>query len=178
MHMTGSLLAFCQLLALLLSLLLPLLTAAADEPPEVYYWSLSRATNAHGTALSYEERALVLAFQGIVNGGDAVQPTVFFDVGGLDFDWPKADRYWHNMLQNSGRVRFKPLQATLCALVAGGDPERRVKGLIGYPSSSGDYGDGYSLAIALTVAGQRKLLPVDAATLASNPCLTAQHKIQ
>ena len=82
------------------------------------------------------------------------------------------------MLQDSGRVRFEPLQATLCALLNGGDPARRVRGLVGYPSSGGDYGDGFSLAIALTIAGQRQLLPVDAATLASNPCLASQHRMQ
>ena len=54
----------------------------------------------------------------------------------------------------------------------------RVKGLVGYPSSDGDYGDGYSLAIALTVAGQRQLLPVDAATLANNPCLAQRYTME
>ena len=54
----------------------------------------------------------------------------------------------------------------------------RVQGLVGYPSSDADYGDGYSLALALTVAGQRHLLPVDAATLASNPCIEAQYSMQ
>ena len=159
----------------LLSLLPP---AAAAEPPEIFYWSLAGATNGRGAALNYEERALALAFQGIVNGGDATQPTLFYDAGALDFDWSKADGYWHDMLQSSGRVHFKPLQPTLCALLAGGDPARRVQGLVGYPSSGGDYGDGFSLAIALTVAGQRQLLPVDAATLASNPCIGTQHKMQ
>ena len=54
---------------------------------------------------------------------------------------------------------------------------RRVQGLVGYPSSDGDYGDGYSLALALTVAGQRQLLPVDDATLARNPCIEEQHSM-
>ena len=54
---------------------------------------------------------------------------------------------------------------------------RRVQGLVGYPSSDGDYGDGYSLALALTVAGQRHLLPVDAATLARNPCIEERYSM-
>ena len=54
----------------------------------------------------------------------------------------------------------------------------RAQGLVGYPSSEGDYGDGYSLAIALTVAGQQHLLPVDAATLAKNPCIGKQYSMK
>jgi hypothetical protein len=66
-------------LALLLSLQPP--AAAAEGPPLVHYWSLAHATNGRGAALNYEERALALAFQGIVNGGNTTQPTLFFDAG-------------------------------------------------------------------------------------------------
>ena len=63
---------------------------AADAPPpiDVLYWPLKNATSANGAALSYEERALALAFQGIVNAKDGVgdarhqsqqAPTLFFD---------------------------------------------------------------------------------------------------
>ena len=57
----------------------------------------------------------VLPFQGSVNGGNATQPTGFFDAGALDFDWPSADGFWHDTLQKEGRVRFEGLQPTLCA---------------------------------------------------------------
>ena len=62
--------------------------AAAAPPANVYYWPLKNATSANGAALSYEERALALAFQGIVNAKDGVghaqhqsqqPPTLFFD---------------------------------------------------------------------------------------------------
>ena len=60
--------------------------AYAQAAPHVYYWPLKNATNANGDALSYEERALALAFQGIVNANgsvgskpDQAGPTVFFD---------------------------------------------------------------------------------------------------
>ena len=54
----------------------------------------------------------------------------------------------------------------------------RVQGLVGYSSSDGDYGDGYSLALALTVAGQRHLLPVDATVLSNSPCIEEQYSMQ
>jgi hypothetical protein len=54
----------------------------------------------------------------------------------------------------------------------------RAQGLVGYPSSEGDYGDGYSLAIALTVAGQQQLLPVDEATLKNNPCIGKKYSMK
>ena len=77
---------------LLASPLLGLLSAtrATPVPSDAFYWSLRNATNAAGAPLSYEERALALAFQGIVNATEepAVVKTLFFDVGGLDFDWP------------------------------------------------------------------------------------------
>jgi hypothetical protein len=42
--------------------------------------------------------------------------------GALDFDWSAADEYWHDMLEKDGRVHFKPVQPTLCALLEGADP--------------------------------------------------------
>ena len=57
------------MLMLLASPLLGLLSAtrATPVPSDAFYWSLRNATNAAGAPLSYEERALALAFQGIVN---------------------------------------------------------------------------------------------------------------
>ena len=153
-------------------------TSGGAQPSTSLYWPLKGATSAGGAPLTYEERALALAFQGIVNNAGAAHATLLVDAGALDFDWPKADEYWHETLQKQGRVAFAPaLEPTLCALVAGGDPNKRVKGLVAYPSSGGDYGDGYSLALALTVAGQQQLLPVDAGTLERNPCLAQRHDI-
>lgn len=60
--------------------------AHAQDAPHVYYWPLKNATNTNGHALSYEERALALAFQGIVNANgsvgikqDQTGPTLFVD---------------------------------------------------------------------------------------------------
>ena len=52
--------------------------SVASAAPEAFYWSLKSATNAHGSVLNYEERALALAFQGIVNV-DGDPPTLFMD---------------------------------------------------------------------------------------------------
>lgn len=122
---------------------------------------------------SPEETATTLAFQGIVNGASDAQPTVFFDVGSLDFDWPEADLWWRQKLDGESRVVFRDVQATLCGLVTGADPLHRVQGTVGYAASSGPFGDGYSLAIALTVAGQKAALPVTDAILARHECLRA-----
>jgi hypothetical protein len=174
-------------LLLLLLLLPPLLVSGVElssgghssPPPSVFYWSLQRARHpVDALPLSYEERALALAFQGIVNQRQQRQPALFLDAGALDFDWPEADSFWHDTLQSQGRLRFLVLEPSLCALVARGDPHGRVQGLVAYPSGDGDYGDGYSLAIALTVAGQDGLLPVDNQTLARNPCLRLRYDVK
>ena len=85
---------------------------------------------------------------------------------------PHSDAYWHSFLQANGRVNFTELPASLCGLVASvakiGDA---VVGLVVYEGDSQNSskyfgGDGYSAAIALTLASQQRLLPVAAASLA------------
>ena len=148
------------------------LRTTEEGPAEVFYWPLKNATSANGaSALTYEERALALAFQGIVNSAEDLEggrrrkqaPSLFFDAvsagslsqlcstphgfpaaafvllqrqvacsplfcltcpaqGALDFDWSAADQYWHDTLQQQGRVQFTSLEPTLCALLGGGDP--------------------------------------------------------
>ena len=88
-------------------LLLAAAALAAPGAAPVFSWSLKGAVSAAGAPLAYEERALALAFQGIVNE----QPPLFVDAGALDFDWPKADGFRHDTLQKKeGRVRFEGLQ--------------------------------------------------------------------
>ena len=58
-----------------------------EDAPEVFYWPLKNATSANGATLSYEERAVALAFQGIVNSAEDLEghrrrqqaPSLFFD---------------------------------------------------------------------------------------------------
>lgn len=195
-------------------------------PPSIYFWNLTRALAEQG--LSYEEQATALAFQGLVNRKDDI-PQLFVDSGNLDFDWPKADRFWREMLVTSGRATFKTVAPTLCGLITGADANKRVRGVVVYDDTATNttdtcdttvkqrdcsptpgkfwpnatqhtctklgccwhpggikptghfcikketgtprFGDGYSLALALTLASQHALLPVTPAALNRHSCL-------
>eukprot|EP00931_Biecheleriopsis_adriatica_P102528 TRINITY_DN77484_c0_g1_i1.p1 TRINITY_DN77484_c0_g1~~TRINITY_DN77484_c0_g1_i1.p1 ORF type:complete len:600 (+),score=107.81 TRINITY_DN77484_c0_g1_i1:26-1801(+) len=144
---------------------------AAATPFQVFYFDLAEATVKQN--LTYEEQALAFAFQGIVNDAAGKQPTLFFNAGPLDFDWPRADKQWRGYLEAEGMVAFRNVSSTLCSLIAEADPSKRVRGTVAYADvpDALQVGDGYSLAIALTLAGQQSLLPVTTSTLNRHACL-------
>ena len=90
----------------------------------------------------------------------------------MNYDWPHGDAFWRTTLETQNRVRFAEVEPSLCALVekvAG----NAATGIVVFEGDSlaKPFGDGYTAAIALTMAGQRGYLPVAAASLAKHKCL-------
>eukprot|EP00937_MAST-01D_sp_MAST-1D-sp2_P005768 g5768.t1 len=148
----------------------------APQAASTLLWNL---TEVGIGSLTYDDRVTAFAAQGLANRGHNYKtPLVFFDIGKDNYDWPHADRYWRDTLEAQGRAVFAPIGASLCELLAHPAVAASLKGIVVYagdldfsppgplPSLARQYGDGYSAAIALTLAGQRSLLPVSAATLA------------
>jgi hypothetical protein len=144
--------------------------AASSYPRQMFYWDMDEAVDRQ--RLSYEEQLAALAFQGLVNDKGDQDPTVFFKAGLFDFDWKQEGVWWRQVLEGDGRVKFRELESTLCGLVTAADPLHRVKGSVFFDTDDrGVYGDGYSHAIALTLAGQHQLIPVTRAVLSAHPCM-------
>jgi len=146
------------------SALVATLSLAACAPAPATYWDLHAAALAE--SLGYDELLTAHALQGLAN---QQRPTLFFDTGARNYDWPAAESWWRAKLEADGRVRFTEAPPTLCGLIAAAPATR---GLVVY-AAAGDFGDGYSAAIALTLASQRGLLPVADATLRRHACLRA-----
>jgi hypothetical protein len=87
------------------------------------------------------------------------------------FDWPGADSFWRAYLTGESRVSFTNITATLCGLLAEGDPSHVVRGAVAYdPALVGGNASEWALPIAVTVAAQQRLLPVTDSLLARFPC--------
>ena len=131
--------------------------------PSVAYWNASAATAAE--SLSFEAQAVAFALQGIVNARSEAFPALYLSAGYVEL-WPGEDDWWASQLRQRRGLSFAPVvEPTLCALVA--QFEHRLAGAVAYDT------DDYSLAFALTLAGQRRLLPVSDAVLAKHSCLRA-----
>ena len=131
--------------------------------PSVAYWNASAATAAE--SLSFEAQAVAFALQGIVNARSEAFPALYLSAGYAEL-WPGEDDWWASQLRQRRGLSFAPVvEPTLCALVA--QFEHRLAGAVAYDT------DDFSLAFALTLAGQRRLLPVSDAVLAKHSCLRA-----
>ena len=140
------------------------MTATASLP--VRYFNLSAAVS--DDALSYDEQATVFALQGLVNTNDSA-PTLFMDSAYIDGLWGGADRWWASTLERTGQVRFTALlPSTLCGLWVGVQSAVNMRGIVLYDERAQ-----HSLAIALSLSGLRRLLPVSNATLSKHRCLAA-----
>ena len=154
------------------------LCAANSTPQPALLWNMSSATE----VLTYDAGLTAFAAQGLANRNDDNTSSnnddgalLFFDVGDMNYDWPHADRYWRSTLQAAGRASFDVIGPSLCELLEHPSVARVLEGVVVYAGDldfapSGplrrQYGDGYSAAIALTLAGQQRLLPVSASVLA------------
>ena len=132
----------------------------------VGFWNASAVV----PALTYADKLTAVALQGLSNRNG---PAIFFDIGADNYDWPHADAFWHETLTADGRVHFETVGPSLCSLVE--RSKEYFEGLIVWRDAEGSdsFGDGYSAAIALTIAGQTSALPVSEATLAKHDCLAA-----
>ena len=100
---------------------------------QAVYWDLQGANLTIGALDDYEAQALVYSLQGIVN---RPAPSLFFDTGDIDKDFPASEKAWRSHLEAEEGVSFAELPPTLCALVDHfTDP---LAGAIIYPS------DGFS----------------------------------
>eukprot|EP01043_Picozoa_sp_COSAG02_P067044 COSAG02_NODE_10634_length_1894_cov_1.188301_1_plen_241_part_10 len=153
--------------------------AAADQPPTSLAWDMAAAVA--DEKLTFSEQVLAFAAQGLVNRhtdqGINDTTTVYFDIGKMNYDWPEADAHWRKLLEADRRVSFTALPSTLCGLVEAAVQIGQIAGSVQYDESahSGRFGDGYSMAIALTLTGQRSLLPVERSALARHSCLKQLH---
>ena len=151
---------------------LPLLLAAtgtAAAPSEVLFFDMDAAVIAE--QLDYTEQLTAFVFEGLVNEMGAASPTVMFKAGYMNYDWPDSDEYWNGWLTGQGRVKFTNVSSsTLCGLVTGADPHKRIEGVVLYDAGQREE---WALPIATTVAGQQLLLPVTTAILAKHKCLAS-----
>ena len=147
----------------LLFILLLVLSTGVESAMPIYWWDMAAANDTQ--RLTYDEQVSAFAAQGLINYKGS---KLFFDIGPQNFDWPSADKFWRTELQKTARVTFINLEPSFCSLIKYALGENSFAGLVLYDGSQGSmvhYGDGYSTAIALTIAGQRRLLPVSTLTL-------------
>ena len=154
------------------SLLLPASSSQVESdgdrfdaaPVSTLFFDLDAAKT--GQQLAYEDLALVFALQGLVNIIGR-PPVLMLNAAFLNFDWPAADNHWKDVLSEAGRVDFRnSTNATLCSLVdevifgsfAASDS---VNGAVLYENALPS-GNGYTLAMALTIASQERLLGMPA----------------
>ena len=151
----------------MLWLLVPLavaLPSTSGRADEAFFWNVTDA------AISYEEQVAAFAAQGLMNRASG--PLLFFAVGLEDYDWPQAEPFWRRTLEKQGRVRFTTLPSSFCSVIT--TSKSVLDGLVVYSDSGRTlFGDGYSIAIALTIAAQRSLLPVSSSMLAKHGCLSS-----
>ena len=112
----------------------------------------------------YAAKALAFSLQGLANRGPG-EPRLFINTSALDFDFPGSDDAWRRYLAADYNVTWEREVDGLCALV---QRFRGVaRGLVVYPD------DGWSVFVALTMAGLDDLLPASTALLRAFPCLAA-----
>ena len=143
----------------------------SSPPPErIAFWNLSQAATS-GDVQSLNELTLVLAYQGLANRGPQGEGAPALYINASQPLGSRIGSFWfYDLLASSGRVSWQPVTPTICGLVESGVDGGRVKGLVAYNETGGG-GDGYSLAIAMTLAGQRSLLPVTTSVLQRHACL-------
>ena len=145
-------------------------SVAHAAPLAVQWFDLDAVVASEG--LSYEEQLLVYVFQGLANRAAVAAPQLMLNGAYINFDWPGADAYWRAYLTSESRVEFTNITASLCGLLAEGDPAHLIKGTVAYdPTLAAGNASEWALPIAVTVAAQQHLLPVTDALLARFPCV-------
>ena len=140
--------------------------AREESPVSALIWNMTAAdAGAGASGLAYDDRVTAFAAQGLSNRGP--DPAfLLFDIGNMNFDWPEADQFWAKYLVSEGRASFSALPSSLCGLLTHPKVASAFSGgMILYEESGSQYGDGFTIAIALTMAGQRSLLPVSSGAL-------------
>eukprot|EP00505_MAST-04D_sp_SCG-Rhode-Island_P000268 Stramenopile-MAST_4_protein_268 len=129
-----------------------------DAVGAAVFWDLAEAN-----ITNYEEKTLLYGLQGLVNQLNA-PPELFFNTGKENLDFPASDGIWVKYFEEHKNIQFTPApKATVCDLVS--YYKDRFDGTVVYDS------DGYSVYIALTIAGLDNVLPVSDALIGNHTCL-------
>ena len=132
------------------------------------FWDLQAAN-----LTSYEEEALVYTLQGLVNRVEYdgttqkdASPELFFNTGKKNIDFPSSDKMWVEYFEAYRHLRFAtPPDPTLCALVE--NYKSIFNESVVYFES-----DGFSIYIAMTIAGLDNVLPVSSNLIRKHSCLS------
>ena len=146
----------------------PAVGAQGGAAERIAFWNMSQAI-ASGDLQSLNELVLALTYQGLANRGPQGQGAPALFINSTESS-AVSSYYFYELLQSTGRVEWQPVPPTICGLVESGVDAGRVKGLVAY-NETGGVGDGYSMAISITLAAQRSLLPVTTLSLQRHPCL-------
>ena len=131
------------------------------------FWDLEAAN-----LTSYEEEALVYTLQGLVNRVEYDDdthkdaPELFFNTGRKNIDFPSSDKMWVEYFVTYRHLRFAtPPDPTICALVE--NYKSIFNESVVYFES-----DGFSIYIAMTIAGLDNVLPVSSNLIQKHSCLS------
>ena len=144
------------LLFFLFLFIMPLNATATKTSLKPWVWNVST-----GVAGNYEASALVFTLQGLANRNT---PQLFLNTGAMDFDYPQSDVMWMDYLSKKYNAVFRRIEGDLCELVATFFPHA-FDGIVLYNS------DTFSVYVAMTIAGQRDLLPVSVRIRNTTSCL-------
>lgn len=168
--------ASCAALAAPAAMVTP--DAAAQSAVSAVFFPLN------GTGVStgdYELEALVYALQGVVNrvaageqrhargaaSKSSALPMLFYDTGTLDLDFPASDSIWRTWLAAHRGVVWSSVgpPGDVCALLRSFSARGALRGQVRYPS------DGYSVFVALTMAGLLDAVPVSESLVRRLDCV-------
>ena len=153
-------------------------TMTAPQVPAVYINMSSIAVincprSLYATCPEYEIQAAAFAVQALVNRAANASwatgrpaPLLFVNMGAADLDFTSSEVTWMRYLASTNKASFSPLaNQSMCGLIErfGGG----LKGSVRYRS------DGFSIYLALTLAGLHDLVPVSDGMAAQYPCLAA-----
>jgi hypothetical protein len=141
-----------------LLLLLPLVHSTTTTITSVLF-NVTLATN----VTTYEDKLLLYTLQGLVN---RQSPSLFFDTGKADMDFPQSDRLWAEYLvTNRGVVFNTTIKPTICHLIQHFQQKMNWKVVL-YRN------DTYSSHLAATFAGiDGHSLPASYSVMSRHTCL-------
>ena len=84
---------------------------SATTAPEILWFDYDAAVAAQ--KLDYEEQVVAFTFEGLVNNKEAAAPTVLFQAGTMNYDWPGSDAYWRKWLTRPGTLPVMPSASSI-----------------------------------------------------------------
>ena len=130
------------------------------------FWDLQSAN-----ITGYEEESLVYTLQGLVNKINE-PPELFYNTGEKNIDFPQSDGLWVDYFKKYRNITFDkdPPKPILCDLIT--KYKNKLDGAVLYNS------DGFSIYLAMTIAGLDNLLPISLNLIKSHDCLNELKVVQ